>query len=200
MNPTNILVEEHRVIEQVLSAFDKILIQAIATRKLDAAAARDALDFLHGFADRCHHAKEEAHLFPIMEARGFSGGCSPVTVVQREHELGRLYVEGMLGALDAASKGDPEALQWFTQHGQSYVRMLREHIQKEEFCLFPSANRAFREEDVRDLLEAFEKLESAEQQDGSRERYLALANQLADRFGVARASVAEGVHGCGCGQ
>ena len=199
MNPTDILVNEHRIIEQVLNVLDKIIEQATTAGRLEAESAREALDFFRMFADRCHHGKEEAHLFPVMETRGFSGGCSPVAVMLREHELGRLYASGMAGAIDGASQGDADALQWFTQHGQSYIRLLREHIQKEDHCLFPSANRAFREEDVRRLLQAFEKVEKEEMGEGTHEKYLALANRLADRFGVARATVAEHVRGCGCG-
>ena len=199
MNVTDILVNEHRVIEQVLNCLEKIIEQATAAGRLDEEPAREAIDFLRTFADRCHHGKEEAHLFPLMQARGFGGGCGPVAVMLREHELGRLYVGGMDGAIEGASKGDADALQWFVQHGQSYIRLLREHIQKEDHCLFPSANRALKEPDQQQLLAAFEKMEAEERGAGTHEKYLALANRLADRFGVSRAAseAPHGEHKCG---
>jgi hemerythrin-like domain-containing protein len=198
MIPTDILMTEHRLIEQVLNCLEKIVQQATKDGKLEKTSALEALDFCRSFADGCHHAKEEAHLFPAMQANGFSGGCSPVAVMQREHELGRLYIQGMAATVDAASAGDPEALKWFVQHGQSYVKLLREHIQKEDTCLFPAANHRLAETDQQHLLAAFEKVEAEELGKGTHEKYHALANALADRFGVPRAEANFPKHDCGC--
>jgi len=198
MQPTDILMAEHRLIEQVLNCLEKIVRQAEAQKRLEKAPALEALDFCRSFADRCHHAKEEAHLFPVMEANGFSGGCSPVAVMQREHELGRLYVQGMATAVEGASADDPEALKWFVQHGQSYVKLLREHIRKEDICLFPAANHRLTDADQQQLLAAFEKVESEEIGQGTHEKYHTLANELADRFGVPRAPFGGPAEGAGC--
>lgn len=51
-------------------------------------------------------------------------------------------------------------------------------------------NRAFDEQDQQRLLGAFEKVESEEMGAGTHEKYLDLANRLADHFGVPRASTA----------
>ena len=53
-------------------------------------------------ADRCHHGKEEAQLFPLMQANGFSGGCSRNVVVLGEYELGRRDIQGKDAARDPA--------------------------------------------------------------------------------------------------
>ena len=130
MQPTDILTTEHRLIEQVLNCLEKIAWQSEANKKLDKKSAAEAIDFCRSFADGCHHAKEEAHLFPAMEANGFSGGCSPVAVMQREHELGCLYIQGMEAAIEAASTGDLESLKWFVQQGQ--YGALREPVQNSD--------------------------------------------------------------------
>lgn len=145
MQPTDVLMSEHRLIEQVLNCLEKIVQQAEAAKKLDKTSALEAIDFCRFFADGCHHTKEEAHLFPVMEANGFSGGCSPVAVMQREHELGRLYMQAMAAAVESAAAGEPEALTWFVEHGKSYIKLLREHIHKEDACLFPAGGAARRE-------------------------------------------------------
>ena len=125
MQATDTVMRDHRVIEQVLQVLETIGEQGEATKLLDASAARAALDFCRTFADGVHHAKEEAHLFPMLEANGFGGGCGPVAILRREHELGRLYVQGMAAAVEAAAAGDPDALQGFVQHAQRYVTLLR---------------------------------------------------------------------------
>lgn len=202
MQPTDVLAAEHRLIEQVLNCLEKVVEKAVEDKKLEKRTAGAVIDFCRSFVDGCHHAKEEDHLFPAMEARGFAGGCSPVVVMRREHELGRVYIQGMDAAAEAAALGDPEALKWFIEHAQSYVRLLREHIHKEDTCLFPAANHALTEKDQQKLLVAFEKVETEEMRRGTHDKYVLLANYLADRLGVAKAAPGPSEHnserGCRC--
>lgn len=188
MKATDILMNEHRIIEQVLNCLEKILEQCTVERKLDAKSARQAIEFFRNFADRCHHGKEEAHLFPTMQANGFSGGCSPVAVMLREHELARLHIQDMDAAVDAAAGGNPQALEQFIQHGQAYLNLLREHIQKEDTCLFPAANHRLTERDQEQLLAAFEQFEAEQMKPDMHQAFLIIADELADRFAVPRAA------------
>ena len=59
-DPIQQLMEEHRVIEQVLAA-----LEAAARRELQFPFYEQAVDFIVNFADGCHHAKEEDRLFPM---------------------------------------------------------------------------------------------------------------------------------------
>ncbi len=194
MQPTDILMNEHRIIEQVLNCLERILEQCEAGQKLDPKSAKQMIEFFRGFADRCHHGKEEAQLFPVMQANGFSGGCSPVVVMLREHELGRLYIQGMEAAIEPAAAGESEPMEWFIQHGQSYMKLLREHIRKEDTCLFPAANHRLTEKDQEQLLAAFEKVEVEEIGKEAHDTFLKMANELADSLDVPRATIGEPGH------
>jgi hemerythrin-like domain-containing protein len=198
MRPTEILSNEHRVIEQVLDCLEKLVEQANAAGALPKQPAEEAVEFLRNFADRCHHGKEEAHLFPAVEAKGFPRRGGPTGVMLHEHEQGRAHVREMAEAIDAAAAGDRAALDRFADHARRYVALLRDHIGKEDRILFVLANRVFSEDDQQRLLGAFQKVESEEMGEGTHERYLNIANGLADRLGVARVGTAAG-HGCGCG-
>jgi hemerythrin-like domain-containing protein len=186
MQATDSLMRDHRVIEQVLQVLETIGEQGEATKLLDASAARAALDFCRTFADGVHHAKEEAHLFPMLEANGFGGGCGPVAILRREHELGRLYVQGMAAAVEAAAAGDPDALQGFAQHARRYVTLLREHIHKEDTCLFPAAGHRLPEPEQQRLRAAFEQAEATAAGAGTDAPYVTVAQHLADRVGATR--------------
>ena len=197
MNPSDILKNEHRVIEQVLNCLEKMVEQGDGTGKLAAQSAEQAVDFFRNFADRCHHGKEESHFFPAMEAKGFSRDCGPTRVMLYEHDLGRQHVGGMSDALAALEAGDAAAPQRFAEHARAYIDLLREHIQKEDHCLFSMADQAFSQADQQQLLDAFAQVEAEHMGVGTHEKYLQIANQLADRFGVARAeSVTAGCHHC----
>ena len=200
MKPTDILSSEHRVIEQVLACLAKIAENAEAQGRLDKHAAEQAVDFFRAFADHCHHGKEEAHLFPAMEAAGFSRSQGPTGVMLREHEQGRAHVRAMAEAIGPASAGDAAAVRRFAEHARGYIALLGAHIQKEDHVLFAMANQALSPEEQQTLLAAFQKVESEEMGEGTHEKYLAIANDLADRFGVPQAELAHaGHHGCGCG-
>ncbi len=189
MKPTEILSNEHRVIEQVLSCLEEMIRQSDSHGKLPEQPARDAIAFFRMFADRCHHGKEETHLFPAMEAKGFPREEGPTGVMIREHDQGRAHVLGMNEAVAGAAAGDTASLKEFAHHGQGYIDLLREHIEKEDHCLYSMANQAFTEADQQALLAAFEKVESEELDAGTHETYLTIANNLADRFGVPRAEL-----------
>ena len=159
MKPTEILSGEHRIIEQVLASLEAIAREAKATGRLDPQPARDAVAFLRNFADCCHHGKEEAHLFPALEAKGFPREGGPTGVMLREHELGRAHVRAMDENIQPAADGETAALGRFLEHADAYVSLLREHIYKEDHVLFPLADRTLDESDQRALLAAFGKVE-----------------------------------------
>jgi hemerythrin-like domain-containing protein len=198
VKPTDILSDEHRVIEQVLDCLEKMVQRSEAEGKLQRQPAQDAVAFFRNFADRCHHAKEEAHLFPAMEAKGLCREGGPTGVMIYEHELGRAHVRAMEQAIEGAAAGDAIAREEFARHARAYVHMLREHIEKEDHCLYAMANQAFTEEDQQSLLATFERVEHEELGSGTHEKYLRIANELAERYGVSRApaSGAGGCHAC----
>jgi hemerythrin-like domain-containing protein len=197
MQPTEVLKSEHRVIEQVLNCLEKIASRCASEGKLDRTAAQKAIDFFQNFADHCHHGKEEEHLFPLLEARGFSRGAGPTGVMLYEHEQGRRLLRSLAAAVEDDARGLPNARQRFVDQARSYVQLLREHIVKEDQCLFPKANQVLTPEDQEALQDAFEKVESEEMGLGTHEEYLHLANELADRLDVPRVS-GEPTAGRGC--
>jgi hemerythrin-like domain-containing protein len=196
MLPTEILKDEHRVIEQVLNCLERIADDCAAERKLDGRSALQALDFFRTFADGCHHHKEEAHLFPVLERKGFPPTSGPTAVMRSEHAEGRRHVQAMAAAVERATLGDSGAVSRFVEHARGYIRLLREHIAKEDNCLFPMADAALSSNERDALLVAFDEVESREAEARDHTRCLEIANRLATRFGVTLETVANG-HVCG---
>ena len=197
MKPTEILSGEHRIIEQVLDCLEIMAQSCAAEGRLDKTSAEQALDFFRNFADRCHHGKEETHLFPAMEAKGFPRQGGPTGVMLSEHEQGRVHVRGMADAIEGAATGESEAVARFVAHARGYVGLLREHIEKEDHCLFTMADQTLTEDDQQRLLEAFAHVEHEHMGLGTHEKFLKVADELTDRFGVPRAVRDRGLS-CGC--
>ncbi len=183
MKATDILMDEHRVIEQVLNCLEKLADRCEAGERFDGASALQALECFRNFADRCHHGKEEGHLFPLLEARGFGRQGGPTGVMLHEHEEGRGLVAAMAEAVERAAPRD------FVRHARAYIELLREHIRKEDQCLFPMAAGILSGADAESLAQRFGAVEKIEMGEGTHERFLQLANDLAERLGVPRARV-----------
>ena len=109
MKATDILSKEHRVIERVIDALDKAAGQLERGQAVRPAFFTDAADFIKGFADGCHHHKEEGVLFKAMIANGMSGESGPIAVMLAEHEQGRAYTRGMRQAAEKLIAGDESA-------------------------------------------------------------------------------------------
>lgn len=187
MNPIETLKQEHRIIEQVLSCVEAMADGLGKDGKLDRDAALDAVDFLRQFADRCHHGKEETHLFAELERRGFSPEAGPTAAMRSEHEQSRGLIEAMHGAIEGAAGGQSDAVATFRDAAGDYVDLLRQHIQKEDHCLFPMAEQALDPAAHAELEKVFVLVEREELGPDFHETYLKRADALADRFGVARA-------------
>jgi hemerythrin-like domain-containing protein len=201
MKATEVLSNEHRVIERVLDCLEAIVRQARSAGRVDRQSAQDAVAFFRNFADRCHHGKEEVHLFPALEAKGFPRDGGPTGVMLYEHEQGRMHVRGMDENIAAAADGEPAALERFIEHAEGYIALLREHIHKEDQILFQLADRTLGEEDQQRLLAAFQKVEAEEMGVDTHEKFLHVAEELSQRYGVpVTASAAPTGHfHCGCG-
>lgn len=82
-------MQEQRIIERGLAALET------AAKRLNAGEAPSpviflqAADFIRGFADGCHHKKEEGVLFPAMQSAGVPCERGPIGVMLAEHERGR---------------------------------------------------------------------------------------------------------------
>lgn len=197
MKPTTVLSNEHRVIEVMLNCLEKMANEAVEKGKLEREPAEQAVDFIRNFADKCHHGKEEDHLFTTLERKGMPADGGPVGVMLNEHEQGRALVKAMADNIPAASEGDTQALGTFTSAAREYILLLRNHIQKEDKILFPMADRFLSDDDQTKLEETFKRVESEHMGVGTHERYIDIAKSLAKRYSVALDTIPTDTACCG---
>jgi hemerythrin-like domain-containing protein len=178
MEATEILIEEHKVIERVLAAMDAAARRIEAGQPIGAEWFTSAADFIQGFADGCHHRKEEGVLFPAMETAGVPRERGPIGVMLAEHEQGRRWTRAMRAAADKMATGDTGARADVQKNAVGYVTLLRQHIQKENTILFPMADRVIQGAQQAEVAEAFERVEREETGAGLHEKYLGVADAL----------------------
>ncbi len=169
-----VLMDEHRLIEQVLDAIDGMLIEG----SFDAGFLTGALDFLRNFADGCHHEKEEQHLFPALELAGVPRVGGPIDCMLQDHDEGRGLLRVVESNLAAAGRGENPARTAVCSALRRYVEMLRRHIEKEDNILFVIAENMLPPDRRSRMLKDFERQESSPAQIERREHYVNLARTL----------------------
>lgn len=171
---TDVLMQEHRVIERVLDVVEKLVGAGNASPELWS----KAVDFIRNFADKCHHLKEEELLFPAMEEKGVPIEGGPIGVMLEEHVEGRAYVKAMAAALSLMEKDAESGKKDLFENADAYVHLLREHIGKEDDILFVMADQALGADGQRELLRRFEEHEVKEMGTEVHAKYLRIAQEL----------------------
>ncbi len=178
MTPTEILKHEHQMILHVLDAAEK---EAASIRRdgiVHVPLVREMVDFFRNFADRCHHAKEEKHLFAFMHQRGMSTQFGPLAVMLHEHDQGRARIQAILNAPPEGQEPDEAAAADIAENLSRYASLLRSHIDKEDHVLYPMADQLLSSADQEALADAFDRVETEEIGEGVHEKYHQWVHEL----------------------
>lgn len=184
MNYKQDLMNEHRAIERMLAIVDAMRIRMVKGEQVPVKDLDDALEFIRGFADQCHHHKEEALLFPAMEEAGVQREGGQIGSLLTEHEAGRAYV-GQMSRFAASSEGDvlmpdDDAMRVML----CYTSLLHEHIRREDEETFPLADRVLSEETKQRLAEEFDAFEREVMGEGRHEYFHQMIERMEQAYGI----------------
>ena len=119
-SPARVLRREHVIIETHLNEFEKVL-RKMRHGRIDHQAVLGLVDFFRGFADGCHHQKEEQYYLPIMRSKGYD-----INEFMYEHDEGRAHLRSIA---EAVHFNAPQAV---VSHGREFITLLRGHIKRED--------------------------------------------------------------------
>ena len=170
LDPIQELMDEHRIIEKVLTA-----LTAAADQEVPLEFYERAVDFIANFADKCHHSKEEERLFPVLEEKGIPRESGPIGCMCDEHEIGRGHVQRMR---ELIKEGDLTGLR---RESLEYVALLKSHIQKEDNVLFPMGRGVLSKAELEQLRVKFDEVEDGGQ---CHHHYNEMAEELLAQVGL----------------
>ena len=177
MKATQVLRDEHEGILAMLAVVEMATERLRDGKSVPTDLFPNAVEFFQNFADKCHHGKEEGKLFPALVEHGMPQEGGPVGVMLEEHALGRAYIRAMSAAANKYAARDVSAVPALVENAQGYVKLLREHIDKENGVLFPMADNILSDDEQNELYKAFEQIESNEIGPGIHERYHAMIGE-----------------------
>jgi len=178
MKPTDELKKEHEAIKRMLKIMDKVCDRLDARKNIEAGHLENIVEFIQVFADKCHHAKEEDLLFPAMVASGIPNEGGPIAVMLIEHKKGREFVKNVKNAVSGYRNGDAAAASEISKNARGYVALLGSHIDKEDFILYPMADKVLTTAKQSELSKAFEKVEEDIIGHGKHEQFHELLKRL----------------------
>lgn len=138
-DPMQRMMDEHRVIERVLTALAELCAAAQRGAAVDTARLADFVTFLRGYADAIHHGKEERLVFAALKFHGEPPTLGPqLAAIERDHGTARLLIDDLAALSRREGPWSDRDLARFVQAANGYVSLLRRHIVEEDTVVFPA--------------------------------------------------------------
>lgn len=182
MHATRCLREEHQLILKVLNSFEVVLARSDESGTISREEFEPFVEFFRGYADRCHHCKEEDRLFPCMEACGVVRDGGPIGVMLTEHQQCRMHIRTIAEHLDDADAGDTVARELVMEHGLMFHGLLTGHINKEDAFLFTMADQLIQNDDLATLALSYDQAEAEPGYDETITTCRRIARRLIERY------------------
>lgn len=153
MEALRIISEEHRNLWRIAATMDMVAEESESGNPVDPAFFTAIFDYIEDFMDRCHHAKEDEYLFPILRQRSEAAAVI-LDRLQAEHRNGPENLKALRQKLAAAAQGESGNAE-FVAALRSYTQSLRGHIRCEEKDAMPLAREFLKPEDWQEIDRAF---------------------------------------------
>ena len=153
------LEHEHRIVQKVVAGMAILADELTEGKPVRPQLLKEIIEFLRGFVDQCHHAKEDKYLFPLLEQRGVPAGGCPLGALKSEHEKGRLLVKQLTEAVARYPDNGGAVEDSLIQSLRGLVELYPGHIWKEDYLLFPLAGKVLSPADHETLSKQFEEVE-----------------------------------------
>lgn len=146
---------EHQVILRVIGVLSRLISRSNSGQGFEVEALNKCVAFFRYFADKCHHAKEEDLLFPVLEQHGVPREGGPIGVMLHEHTVARKLTQAMADGLEAYAAGDAAGQEAVEVAASEYIDLLTQHIDKEDNVLFVIGDQCMGSEAQASLSEKF---------------------------------------------
>jgi hemerythrin-like domain-containing protein len=154
--PVEHLMREHRLIEQMVSLMQEEIERIVATGKVEPTFIAASVDFFRIYADRYHYAKEEGILFKELSNKKLSDADHNMMLeLTHEHALSRRTVNGLESLREEYVAGLKETQKHILELLNTLVKLLPNHMQKEDTQFFFSSMKYFTQKEQEGMLDEF---------------------------------------------
>lgn len=160
MKPTQELEREHRTIERVARAcgvFSEVLQNG---QRVPAEILRKVVAFLRVYGNQ-YHQQEEKWLFSMLRNKGIPSGSCPIAVLTHEDDKLTMLVDQLANAVEVYARTAGTVSATLVDTLQTLSELYPDHIWKEDYLLFPMAEKLLTDADQEVLAETLRMVSSA---------------------------------------
>lgn len=138
MRVTEILIQEHKIILDVLSKVDALF--ANARYGANTNLIQTYIIFFQKYADEFHHSKEEKIYFSWLKDKNPELEHGQIMCMESEHEQGRILLRNAKSCVDKFStSNDANDLIEMKKNLIAFSQLLKNHISKEDEVVYQMA-------------------------------------------------------------
>ena len=154
MLPVDLLVQEHRIIERMVSPIKNEISRIKETKETNTNFIDVTVDFIRTYADHCHHGKEEGILFRELAKKTLSTEhATTMRELIEEHVYARKTTRNLADAKERFVKGSPEALKDVAKFLYDLAEFYPKHIEKEDKKFFYPVMAYFTQQEQETMLQ-----------------------------------------------
>ncbi len=146
MRSTEILEAEHRTIGKVAEACGVLAEELQNGMEVPTHVLQSLVEFLGLYAGKYHYEKEK-WLLSMLRVKGVASGTWPIVTLDHENLKLASLVNELAIAVNAYSKGTAGARSTLERILHSVAELYSDHLWKEDYVLFPMADKLFSKTD-----------------------------------------------------
>lgn len=175
MTPAKILISEHKHILEALELEKQAVLILQNGDRPEKKFFTNLIEFLRGFADKCHHAKEENIFLPAL-CQASEEYKRLADYIYKDHARGRELVTSLEENVDKYYGGYVSARAMIISSANEYIVLLTRHIKNEDE-FFPVAEKTLPAEMVMRMSDDFENIEMEEIGEGVHDKFVSLLEE-----------------------
>jgi hemerythrin-like domain-containing protein len=158
LTATAVLAHEHRGIERVVRTIATMAGDVEGCRFVEPSILADVASFLRAFARQCQQTKEEAMLYPLLEAKCRSRSAYLLASLAAEHTKAETLSRDLLKNASTYNSSGGALKSQLVDTLTNLSTLYRQHLWKEDNILLPMANHVLSQADQDTLYRAFDRV------------------------------------------
>jgi hemerythrin-like domain-containing protein len=172
--PTEVLKKDHKIIKDIIKILETCAGSLEEGGKCNLEILNGSMNLIKNFNHKYHRRTEESVLFKIAEKKDTPWGTVNIGALLREHEEGAEQVRRVADllresvALGISNKKSKKAV---VKNLYAYSFLLGSHLLQEEKILYPLIENLLTNQEKKNILQSFQRLDQEMKEIGDKERY-----------------------------
>jgi len=185
--PTEVLKKDHKIIKDIVKILEACANSLRESGKCDLDILNGSMSLIKNFTHKYHRRMEESVLFKIAEKKALPWSAGNINSLLYEHEEGAEQVRRMADLLNESVKNGlagKKSRKAVFKNIYAYSSLLSSHLTQEEKILYPIIESLLSNQERKNILQSFKRLEQEMKEIGDKERYASIIKEYKKRLRI----------------